>query len=281
MYINGEFVDDSLVRLEAARLKERMHAEMPGADELGVELKARDVARERVIERTLLRQAARKDPTPIPAAAVEAELNRYREEGPRQANCLLPRDQEALRENIITDLRLHRLFESLTKEIPKPTNKQIVAFYQSAKESLLLPETIHASHIVKNVDEATSESDALGAIRQIQSLLEQGVPFAQVADEHSDCPGRGGDLGFFARGEMVQEFEDAVFDLPVGTVSASFRTPFGFHIAKVHERRRGRIPPLNEVRGELEASIWRQERVEVIRAFTNDLRAHAEIRKSK
>jgi parvulin-like peptidyl-prolyl isomerase len=281
MYINGEFVDDGLIRLEAAGLKQRMRAELATSDEFTIETRAREVARELVIERILLRQAAQKNPTPIPPAAIEAEFKKFQEQSPEQANCLLPRDEETLRVNIENELRIKVFLAALTADVPKPTSKQVAAFYQHAKQSLLLPASVHAAHIVKNVNESTSETAALAAIRHVQSLLQQGMPFEQVADEHSDCPGRGGDLGFFARGQMVEAFEAAVFPLPAGVISEIFRTPFGFHIAKVYERRAERIPTLNQARSELEAEIWRQTRNGAIRAFMDELRARAEIRKSK
>ena len=80
---------------------------------------------------------------------------------------------------------------------------------------------------------------------------------------------------------MVEEFDDAVFPLAAGEVSPIFRTPFGFHIAKVYERRLAHTPSLNEVRSQLEDTIWRQTRIGVVRAYTEQLRAQAEIRKSK
>jgi parvulin-like peptidyl-prolyl isomerase len=281
MLINGEFVDDALVRLEAAQLKERMRAETNEGDALGIELRARETAREMIIERTVLRQAAQKDPRPIPSAAVESALAEYYKQSPQQSSCLLPRDQEMLRSNIEVDLRIGRFLAATTQKVPKPTGKQISNFYQYAKDSLLEPERIHAAHIVKNVDESTSESDALVAIRHIQSLLQNGQPFEQVADEHSDCPGRGGDLGFFPRGEMVAEFDAAVFALPAGSMSEIFRTPFGFHIAKVYERKAERVPSLNEIRPHLEESMWRQAKDQALRGAIDELRAQAEVRKSK
>jgi hypothetical protein len=94
---------------------------------------------------------------------------------------------------------------------------------------------IHAAHIVKNVDELTSEGDALRAIRAAQLALEGGATFEEIAERESDCPGNG-DLGCFTRGAMVEEFERIVFALEPGEVSDVFRSPFGFHIAKVYER---------------------------------------------
>ena len=282
MLVNGEFVDDQIVRIEAAQLKEQLLAGMPtDGDRLGVELRARDLAKERVIERTLLRQEACKDPTPIPPDLIEVELKRHQEQNPQATGCLLPRDMETLRTEIETDLRLRRFVGAIIANVPKPTATEVKALYRNARESLTVPESVRVAHIVKNVDESTSEEEALRAIQQIESLLEQGASFEQVADEHSDCPGRGGDLGHLTRGEMVEEFDAHVFDLPVGAVSKVFRTPFGFHIAKVLEREGAHLPTLAEVRADLEQSMWLREKKAALSDYMERVRQRAEVRRSR
>ena len=281
MYVNGELVEDELVRIEAARMKEHLRAQQPDMEALALEMQAREMARERIIEQTLLHQAAHQDPTPISVEAIDREEKQYDAQNPQQAGCLLPRDRETLRASIETDLRVRRFIEALTAKIPKPTPKQVSAFYQHSKQLLVQPENIHAAHIVKNVDESTPETEARAAIEGIEKLLKDGAPFEQVADQHSDCPGRGGDLGFFVRGQMVDEFDEVVFNLPVGVVSPIFRTPFGFHIAKVYERRPQRIPALPEVRASLEDQMWLHAKQEAVSSYMRELRARAEVRKSK
>lgn len=281
MFLNGEFIDDEVVRLEAAQIKQRLRNEMSAGDALEIEIRARELARETVVERVLLRQAALRDAQPIPDSVIDEELRRYYAQNPHEAGCHLPRDRDYIRKNIENDLYIANFLRQLTAHIPKPADKQVAALYRDAKQALVQPETVRAAHIVKNIDESQSEAEALAAIEDIQSLLAQGVPFESVADQHSDCPGRGGDLGFFERGQMVDEFETQVLPLPVGVMSPIFHTPFGFHIAKVLERVPERIPPLAEIRHELSASLWQRQKQGVIRAFLDDLRAQAVIRKSK
>ncbi len=88
---------------------------------------------------------------------------------------------------------------------------------------------VHASHIlVKTQEEA----------RSILNDLKAGkVSFAKAAEDKSMCPSgrRGGDLGWFARGRMVREFENAAFSLDKGEVSGLVRTEFGWHIIKCLE----------------------------------------------
>lgn len=84
---------------------------------------------------------------------------------------------------------------------------------------------MRASHIlVQTLDQAQS----------LQSQLAEGVEFAELARNHSQCPSKvnGGDLGEFGRGMMVKPFEDAAYSLTVGAVSEPVQTQFGWHLVK-------------------------------------------------
>jgi parvulin-like peptidyl-prolyl isomerase len=135
---------------------------------------------------------------------------------------------------------------------------------------------IRASHIVKNVDENTTEEAALAAIREIQPRL-TADNFAELANEFSDCRGNGGDLGYFPRGQMVDEFDDVVFALEPGQTSDVFRTPFGYHIARVVDRRPAGVRPFPEVKQEIEDLLFRQKLHKALDELIGRLRAQADI----
>lgn len=97
---------------------------------------------------------------------------------------------------------------------------------------------IRASHILlmykgsmRSMADRTKD-EALTAITNIRDELAEGADFSQMAKQYSDCPSgqEGGDLGFFGRGAMVPEFENAAFALKSGEVSQVIETPFGFHL---------------------------------------------------
>jgi len=77
-----------------------------------------------------------------------------------------------------------------------------------------------------------SKAEAEAEIVQIKEQIDGGADFAEMARSHSDCPSsrQGGDLGSFARGMMVPEFEEAAFELGVGETSGVVETPFGYHL---------------------------------------------------
>jgi peptidyl-prolyl cis-trans isomerase C len=86
-----------------------------------------------------------------------------------------------------------------------------------------------ARHILVS-DEATCA--------QLKKNIEAGADFAAVAREHSTCPSarRGGDLGEFAPGEMVREFDTVVFSAPLNVVQGPVKTQFGYHLIEVTRR---------------------------------------------
>ena len=86
-----------------------------------------------------------------------------------------------------------------------------------------MPTLVKASHIL-----VKTEEEAL----KLKQEIEAGKDFAQAAMEVSLCPSgqNGGDLGYFSRGQMVKEFEDAAFSMEKGQVSNPVKTQFGYHL---------------------------------------------------
>ncbi len=97
---------------------------------------------------------------------------------------------------------------------------------QKAKKSGKVPPgRMRASHILV---------DKLSLAQEIKEELNEGGDFRKLAEKYSTCPSkkRGGDLGIFGRGEMIPEFERAVYKLKIGEISEPIKTKFGYHIIK-------------------------------------------------
>lgn len=236
MTVNGEEIEDRLLREEAAAMRPKYYETMNGGDPIALEMKLREWSKENVIERVLMRQ-------------------------------------EAARLGVDVDAMI--LGIRATVPVPKP--KEVAALYAKGRDGFWAPEMIHAAHVVCNVDETHAEADALLKIQVAGGELSRGVAFGVVADTHSDCPGQGGDLGWFPRGHMVPEFEAVVFEMRVGETSPVFRSPFGFHIARVLGRRPEGIPALADVRGHLEEQILKIKQQQALEAFVDQLRAVATV----
>ena len=104
----------------------------------------------------------------------------------------------------------------------------------------------------------------------------KGADFAALAKEFSEGPTktRGGDLGFFAKGRMVPDFEKAAFAMKIGAISKPVKTRFGWHIIKVEEKKEGRVRAFDEVK----SSITKQ--IEARKNRTAKAKLLAELKKS-
>lgn len=89
---------------------------------------------------------------------------------------------------------------------------------------------VKAGHIL-----VSSESEA----KALKSQIDEGTSFEELAKKYSKCPSgaNGGDLGYFRRGQMVKEFEDAAFDTEINKVSEPIKTQFGYHLIKVYDKK--------------------------------------------
>ena len=128
------------------------------------------------------------------------------------------------------------------------TEEALQAAYQKRFAEAKPVKEYHAAHIlVETEDEA----------KAIRTELDGGADFAELAKTKSTGPTGpgGGDLGWFAPGVMVPEFEEAVMKLEPGQVSEPVQTQFGWHIVKLFETRDAPTPPLEEVREDLSAEI--------------------------
>jgi peptidyl-prolyl cis-trans isomerase SurA len=98
----------------------------------------------------------------------------------------------------------------------------------------------HVRHILIRVNEITSEADAKAKIDRLKDRLDSGAKFEELAKLNSEdaSSAKGGDLGWVNPGDTVPAFEDAMNKLAVNQVSGPVRTPFGWHLIEVLERRK-------------------------------------------
>jgi parvulin-like peptidyl-prolyl isomerase len=281
--VNSEVIERALIEQEAHALGRRfqeMPAEQRQAQGLDIErfqLKLWEWSQENLIERTLLRQEALKDQSPVPAEQVEAALEQFHKQRGEKEEPLSPEAEAKLREEVETRLRIERLLESLAANVSPPKPKDIAEFYRKHRDHFKTPERVHAAHIVKHVNETTDEATARAAIEKAEAELRNGANFEELANRDSDCPGNRGDLGQFPRGHMVEAFENVVFEMEPGQVSPIFRTEFGFHIAKLYEKVAAGYRPLGGVQEEIKAQLLRQKHARAVESLIDRARAKADV----
>lgn len=280
--VNGEEIQETWIQEEADRL--RPHYQSVFSDQTPEEQEAQLLqwSKENVIERVLLQQHAKNDARPVAAELIDkayAEL--VEQEGGEDTflkNANLTRDDvPQIKADLELQIRLDRLMSDLTGKVEPPSEDEARKYYQQNKSEFITSEHVHAAHIVVDVDENTSEKEAHEKILAAQKELQDGKNFEELANTYSSCPGDGVDLGFFPRGQMVQSFEDVVFAMKPGEISDVIRTEFGYHIAKVYEKRPPRAVLFDRVKEQILQHLYDEKRNKAVEDFVDQLREQAVI----
>jgi peptidyl-prolyl cis-trans isomerase D len=157
-----------------------------------------------------------------------------------------------------------------------PTAEEVNAYYTRHLESFQRQEQVWVRHILfKVASSATTEQEEQVRARAeaVLASLRNGEDFATMAKQHSEDTAtaeKGGDLGYFPRGQMVQPFEEVAFSLPLGELSDVVRTPFGWHILRVEDKREADTRPLAEVEPEIKEKLREDKARDAAMAFVDD-----------
>lgn len=138
--------------------------------------------------------------------------------------------------------------------------QQVVDYYDLNRDRYEEKKEVKARHILIKINPGATEEEVQAAKEKATSVLEEarsGKDFAELAKAYSEGPTgpKGGDLGFFSKGQMVKPFEDVAFQMVKGEISDLVRTEFGFHIIKVEDIRGGSRKSFDEVRDEIRKSL--------------------------
>jgi len=228
-----------------------------------------------LIDYELLYQRAQKEKVKISNDEIKLEIDKIKDNfsSPEEFN-------EALKANNITlvhlkeDIKRQLMINSILEETRNQvsiSDEELLEYYNENKDSFLEPEQVHARHILLETEE---EANNL-----LLQLREGIIDFAEMAKEKSIGPSApsGGDLGFFTKGQMVKEFEDAAFSLEPGEISGVVQTEFGYHIIKCEEKKEEYSPNFEETKERVSNILRGQRENEVITALISKLREEAVI----
>ena len=151
---------------------------------------------------------------------------------------------------------------------------------RSRNEPTVVDQT-HARHILVRVNEIVSESDAKAKIDRLKDRIDSGAKFEELAKLNSEdtTSAKGGDLGWVNPGDTVPEFDEAMKKLELNQISAPVRTPFGWHLIQVLERRRQDITG-DRARNEAQVAIRQRKADEAFQDWVRQIRdrAYVEVR---
>jgi len=285
--INGDIIDDAILTHEVDQIRDQMRAELQKAhtaeQRSTAEAQIQAWARENVIRRVLLQQAASQSGEEVPPEELAAAMERLKQQygGDEQfEKCVnvTPANFEQVQRDLQVQLRTDRMIRRLTEKVGDPKQGDVAAFYRKNKARFVQPEQVRARHIVKHVHNESEREAARAALEKSLVELEAGAPFEEIAERDSDCKGNGGDLGYFPRGQMVEAFDHVVFELSDEAMSGIFETEFGYHIAKLVDRQPEKLMSLQETRPRIEQELMNRKRRNVLDNYIEGLKAKAEIK---
>ena len=285
--VNGQIIPEEAIQFELERLvrfyaengipEEQIREQLPALMQ-----RATDQA---VGTKLLIEEAARRD-VDVGEDEIEEQLGKVVEqvggvEAFRNALAQQKIDEAAFREQLKQGRRVDLLIQEAVKEVCDPTENELKQYFNDHKDDFQTGERVLAQHILVTPDgtEEASKSDAHRKISAIRERVEGGADFGEEAAAHSMCPSgqEGGSLGWFGRGMMVPEFDQAVFDMNVGEVSDIVETQFGYHLIFKTDHEDGAAASYEEARPKILELLRHSRRGEAVTAYVDSLKAKADI----
>lgn len=192
-------------------------------------------------------------------------------------------DVAKMREEIGLNIRINKLVMLELGGKAKVTDKEISDFYNKNIDKFKRQESVHARHILiakASGDTDKTKAEKKGKAEDLRKQLVSGADFAELAKKHSDCPSKkdGGDLGTFARGQMVKPFEDAAFSQEKNAIGPVVETDFGFHIIQVLDRLAPQVAKLDgDIKKQIQAVLENQKQQGAFDSMVTRLKARANI----
>ena len=291
--VNGDDITESQIDKEIKPQLEKLAAQaaqMPPAFLEQYKTQIRQQALERMVVEKLLDQKAKQLNLQV---TDEEVMKKIEEMAAQQKPPLSMEDFKALIEaygqsfeEVKTRIRkgtgYQKIVETQFEGKINVTEEDAKKFYDENKKQFETPEQVKASHILIKTQPADSNEVKAEAKQKTEELLKQiqdDADFAQLAKENSTCPSseKGGDLGFFGKGQMVPAFEKVAFELKPGQVSGVVETRFGYHIIKVTDRKNASLKSFEDEKDGIIKNLENDKKGEIAKQYIDSLKAEANI----
>lgn len=167
-----------------------------------------------------------------------------------------------LKDNLLVSFATEKITSAVVA-----TDADVEAYYNENIEKFETGESVNASHIL-----VKTEEEALEILAKIKA---GDITFEAAAAEFSSCPSKenGGNLGDFGRGQMVPEFDTAVFELNEGEITdVPVKTQFGYHLIKLISKTESTTAPLSEIKDKLKALVTEEKQAKAYESKINQLK---------
>ena len=280
--VNGEPISDDLINEEFQAIKAQ-YERMGRVSCCERDAEFRGYAKDNITARVLLNQEAERRFPDIGDEDISVAVeNLIAGHGGREtflANVGLTPDQEHLvRDDVRSGLRMDKLLhEAWGGTDPAPESEQR-AWYQEHIAEFLTAEEISALHLFKHIEKVEDRENLYNLLRDIRRQAKAGADFKALALEHTDKEDKLVDLGWFKRGDFMEEFDLIIFSLDEGETSPVFASHWGFHLAQITGHRVPAPIPFDEVQAAVVERMTAEHRHLTTTALVAQLKEKADVR---
>ena len=167
----------------------------------------------------------------------------------------------SLKENLLVSYAAEKAIAGITVTLQEAKD-----YFEANKAQFMQPETVNASHILVDSESLANE---------ILEMINGGKSFEECAKEYSSCPSKqnGGNLGDFERGQMVPEFDSAVFSMNVGEITkVPVKTQFGYHLIRLNSKNEAKEAPFESAKDRITEMLLNEKRRKAYESKINQLK---------
>jgi peptidyl-prolyl cis-trans isomerase C len=286
--VNGTVIPKQTLEREVKLFTDRMVRQGRQVPDVQVPVLRNEIL-DSLIDQELLYQDSQKQHMQVDKKAVDEKYDEIKkrfktEQEFKDAIAKMDVTEAEIRSQLKKGLAIDELLKTKVVKDIQVTDEEAKKYYDEHTDQFKQAEQVKASHILIQVAPDASDekkTEAKKKITVVQEKLKKGEDFAVVAKESSEGPSksRGGDLGFFQRGQMDKSFEEAAFALEPGKVSDVVETRFGYHIIKVDEKKPEATLAFSDEKDKIEQFLKQQKTREKIENYLEGLRKNAKIDK--
>jgi len=242
---------------------------------------------EGLINVELLYQEAQKQGTEVSDEAIKKQLGNVKSRFPNEDEFKKSLSKMNVTESLLIShikraLIVQQFIDEKYAQSVTVSEKETRAYYDANPAAFKQPEQVKASHILIKVSPQADEPQKAAARKKIevaQQRVKKGEDFAAVAKEVSQGPSgeRGGDLGYFRRGQMMKPFEEAAFALKPGEVSVIVETSFGYHLIKLFDKKPEGTLAYEEIKDKIQPYLKQKKVREQVDLYVAELRGKAKV----
>lgn len=226
---------------------------------------------QQMVQNDLIDQYAQKNHITVTQDDINKIENQYKAQYPNGQWDQLLKARGYTEQDVQDIIRRQIILDRATGTNINITEAQIKQYFQKNHAAYDKPPMARARHILV---------PTLALAQKVEADLKAGKDFAAEAKQYSTDPGsrdKGGELGWFRKGQMVPAFEQYAFSAPIGKISAPVKSPFGFHVIQVEARKPGQIATLASVHDQIKQQLRQQQESPLIPTFLQNLQAQANI----